>query len=78
MGSSTSIKLASIVKTVEALPSETQELLVAEFEDRLAEVSASALSAAQRTEIVRRLSMQRHHETDEVIKKVLSAYTPAR
>jgi hypothetical protein len=74
MDTSTSEKLASIIKSVEALPRETQELVVAEFEDRLAEFSASSLNAAQRSEVMRRLSAQRHHVADDDVRKVLSTY----
>lgn len=75
MDTSTSEKLASIVKNVEALPRETQELVVAEFEDRLAEFSASSMSPAQRSEIMRRLSAQRHHAADDDVRTILSAYS---
>jgi uncharacterized protein with PIN domain len=75
MDTSTSEKLASIVKSVEALPREAQELVVAEFEDRLAEFSATSMSAAQRSEIMRRLSAPRQHAAGDDVHKVLSAYS---
>jgi hypothetical protein len=49
-------KLSDLVRAVRELPNETQEVLVDEFVDRLADFTDSTLSDEQRAEIGRRLA----------------------
>jgi putative addiction module component (TIGR02574 family) len=53
-------KLSDLVETVRTLPDQTQEVLVAEFADRLADFTDETLSDAQRAEVNRRLANPRY------------------
>src|SRR5207244_822043 len=59
-------KLSDLVEAVKALPSATQEALVAEFSDRLSDFSDSGLSESQRLEVGRRLANPRYADADDV------------
>lgn len=75
MDQSTTEKLAEIVRIVEALPSDSQELLVAEFAERVAEITSSAMSTDQRAEVKRRLSKSTRLVPDEDVRKLLRQYS---
>ena len=54
------------MEAVKALPDETQEALVEEFRDRLADFTDSNLSDVQRQEVDRRLANPRYAEPEKV------------
>jgi putative addiction module component (TIGR02574 family) len=56
-----------LVEAVKRLPDETQEALVEEFRDRLADFTDANLSEAQRNEVDRRLANPRSAATEEVL-----------
>jgi hypothetical protein len=76
MDRSTSEKLADILRNVKALPPDAQQDLVAEFEDRVAQLTTSALSASQKAEVSSRLLHSRRHVADDDVHRVLKAYNP--
>jgi putative addiction module component (TIGR02574 family) len=53
-------KLSDLLEAVRALPDQTQEPLVDEFADRLADFTDTELSDAQRAEVDRRLANPRY------------------
>jgi putative addiction module component (TIGR02574 family) len=59
-------KLSDLVRAVRELPEDTQEVLVDEFVDRLADFTNSTLSDEQRAEIGRRLANPRYADPDKV------------
>ena len=59
-------KLSDLVEAVKDLPDATQEALVEEFSDRLADINESQLSDAQRAEVDRRLANPRYADPDAV------------
>ena len=59
-------QLADLVEAVKALPGETQEALVEEFRDRLADFTDADLSDAQRQDVERRLANPRYAEPENV------------
>ena len=74
MSDRTSDRLTDILARVQTLPDESQELIVAELEERVSELSSSRLNPAQRTEVQHRLSASREHVTDGVIGEILQRY----
>ena len=70
-------KLSELVSTVKTLPRECQDLLIREFEDRVAEFTSSQMSATQRDEIKARLAMPRRHVPDDEVRDILRRYNPA-
>jgi hypothetical protein len=59
-------RLSDLVEAVKALPGETQDALMEEFRDRLADFTDSNLSDAQRQEVERRLANPRYAEPEKV------------
>ena len=59
-------KLSDLVSAVRELPEDSQEVLVEEFVDRLADFTNSTLSDEQRAEIGRRLANPRYADPDKV------------
>jgi hypothetical protein len=59
-------KLTDLVKAVQELPDDTQEVLVDEFAGRLSDFTDSTLSDEQRAEIDRRLANPRYADPDKV------------
>jgi putative addiction module component (TIGR02574 family) len=59
-------KLSDLVEAVKVLPDETQEALVEEFSDRLADFSDVQLSDAQRAEVDRRIANPRYADPNAV------------
>jgi hypothetical protein len=59
-------KLSDLVEAVKALPVATQEALVAEFAERLSDLSDSGLSDSQRFEVDRRLANPRYAGPDKL------------
>lgn len=59
-------QLSDLVEAVKALPDETQEALVEEFRDRLADFTDAGLSDAQRQDVERRLANPRYAEPEKV------------
>lgn len=59
-------KLSDLVEAVRALPDQTQEALVGEFADRLADFTDPSLSDAQRAEVDRRLANPRYADPARV------------
>lgn len=59
-------RLSDLMEAVKALPGETQEALMEEFRDRLADFTDSNLSDAQRQEVERRLANPRYAEPEKV------------
>jgi type VI protein secretion system component VasF len=59
-------QLSDLVEAVKALPDETQEALVEEFRDRLADFTHADLSDAQRQDVERRLANPRYAEPEKV------------
>jgi len=59
-------KLSDLVSAVRELPVDSQEVLVEEFVDRLADFTNSTLSDEQRAEIGRRLANPRYADPDKV------------
>jgi putative addiction module component (TIGR02574 family) len=59
-------KLSDLVEAVRTLPDQTQEALVAELADRLADFTDEALSDAQRAEVNRRLTNPRYADPAKV------------
>ncbi len=70
-------RFADIIEAVRALPSDSQDLLVHELEDRLTELSTSQLNAAQRDEVKLRLAMPRRQVADGEVRDILRRYNPA-
>jgi putative addiction module component (TIGR02574 family) len=66
MTKSVADKLSDLLDAVRALPAETQEVLVDEFADRLADFTDTALSDAQRAEVTRRLANPRYADPAKV------------
>ena len=67
-------KLAGLVTAVRALPAPSQDLLVQELQERVAELTESHLSDAQRTEVKRRLALPRRHASDDDVRMLLHKY----
>lgn len=59
-------QLSDLVEAVKALPDETQEALVEEFRDRLADFTDAPLSDAQRQDVERRLADPRYADPEKV------------
>jgi putative addiction module component (TIGR02574 family) len=59
-------KLSDLMSAVKELPDETQEALVEEFSDRLADFTNAKLSDEQRAEIERRLANPRYADPEKV------------
>ena len=59
-------RLSDLVEAVKALPDKTQEALVEEFHDRLADFADSGLTDAQRQEVARRLANPRYADSEKV------------
>ena len=59
-------KLSDLVSAVRELPEDSQEVLVEEFVDRLADFTNSTLSDEQRAEIGRRLANPRYADPDKL------------
>ncbi|HWE21062.1 MAG TPA: hypothetical protein VG758_28505 [Hyphomicrobiaceae bacterium] len=66
MTKSVAQKLSDLMEAVRALPAQTQEALVDEFADRLADFTDSELSDAQRAEVDRRLANPRYADPASV------------
>ena len=69
-------KLSELFTAVQALPAPSQDLLVQELEERVAELSDSHLNAAQRSEIKQRLALPRRLVSDEDVSALLRKYNP--
>ena len=69
-------KLADVVDAVRVLPEDTQEALVRELQDRVADITKSHMSEEQRAEIKRRLAGPREHVSDETVRAILRRYNP--
>lgn len=67
-------KLTDVVDAVRDLPVDTQEALVRELEDRVADLTKSHMSEEQRAEIKRRLAGPREHVPDETVRAILRRY----
>ncbi len=75
MSDRTSDRLTNILARVQSLPSESQELIVAELEERVSELTSSRLTPAQRAEVQRRLSSSREHVADDSdISEIMQRY----
>lgn len=74
MSDRTSDRLTNILARVQSLPSESQELIVAELEERVSELTLSRLTPAQRAEVQRRLSTSREHVPSSDIEEILQRY----
>lgn len=74
MSDTTSERLTDILARVQSLPSESQELIVAELEERVSELASSRLTPAQRAEVRRRLSSSREHVADDIISEIMQRY----
>jgi putative addiction module component (TIGR02574 family) len=59
-------KLSDLIEAVKMLPEASQQALVEEFSDRLADFTDSRLSDAQRAEVDRRLAALRHADPEKV------------
>jgi putative addiction module component (TIGR02574 family) len=59
-------KLSDLMEAVRSLPAQTQEALVDEFTDRLADFTDPELSDAQRAEVDRRLANPRYADPARV------------
>ena len=70
-------KLTNLFTAVRALPTPSQDMLVQELEERVAELSELHLSDAQRLEIKRRLALPRRHAADEDVRALLRGYNPS-
>ena len=70
-------KLSDLLSAVRALPQPGQDMLVQELEERVAELTESHLSDAQRLEIKRRLALPRRHAADEDVRALLRRYNPS-
>ena len=66
MTTSVAERLSDLMEAVRALPDQTQEALVDEFADRLADFTDTALSDTQRAEIDRRLANPRYADPVKV------------
>ena len=67
-------KLTDVVDAVRELPVDTQEALVRELEDRVADVTKCHLSDEQRAEVRRRLAAPREHVSNETVREILRRY----
>jgi putative addiction module component (TIGR02574 family) len=76
MGKTVAEKLTDVVDAVRDLPTDTQEALVRELEDRVADLTKGHLSEGQRSEIKRRLAGPREHVPDETVRAILRRYNP--
>ena len=76
MSKTSSDKLSDLISAVRALPTPSQDFLVQELEERVAEFTESHLNAAQRMEIKRRLALPRSYATDEDVHALLRRYNP--
>jgi hypothetical protein len=59
-------KLSDLIRAVQELPEDTQEVLVDEFVERLSDFTNSTLSDEQRAEIDRRLANPRYADPDKL------------
>ena len=69
-------KLTDVVDAVRGLSSDTQQALVHELQERVADLTKSQMSEGQRDEIRRRLTGPREHVPDETVRAILSYYNP--
>ena len=69
-------KLSNLLAAVRSLPAPSQDLLVHELEERVAELTESHLNNAQRSEIKRRFALPRRHASDEDVQAILRRYNP--
>jgi putative addiction module component (TIGR02574 family) len=67
-------KLTDVVDAVRDLPVDTQEALVRELEDRVADLTKSHMSEEQRAEVKRRLAGPREYVSDETVRAILRRY----
>jgi len=67
-------KLTKAAKAIEVLPEETQNALLAELEERIVDFSTPHMSATQRTEVKRRLSLPRRYVSSARIQAILGKY----
>ena len=70
-------KLAEAVLAAAGLPEEAQELIAEEVLARVADLSRSQLSGAQRREIKRRLAKARVHVPEAEVRALFRRYNPA-
>lgn len=70
-------KLTKVAKAIETLPEETQNALLAEFEERIGDFSTPHMSGAQRAEVKRRLSLPRRYVSDSRIRSILATHDRA-
>lgn len=71
-------KLTKAAKAMEVLPAETQQALLAEFEERITDFSTLHMSDAQRVEVKRRLSLPRRYASVARVQTILAKYENAR
>ncbi|MDO8553072.1 MAG: hypothetical protein Q7S01_06160 [bacterium] len=71
-------KLTKAAKAIEVLPEETQNALLAELEERIADFSTPHMSGIQRAEVKHRLSLPRRYVPVARIRSILAKYESAR
>lgn len=69
--------LSAVVAAVRALPEESQEAVVRELAERVADFSESHMTEAQRAEVMRRLALPRRVVPEERVREILRRYNPA-
>jgi hypothetical protein len=70
-------KLSDLIEAVRALPEDSQEAIIHEFADRVADFTQSHMSEAQVAEVERRLALPRRPVPDERVLEILRKYNPA-
>ena len=77
MATSVTQKLADLVDTIEALPSEAQADVLAEIENRIEHLKRSALTDEQRAIVRERLAAPRQYARREDVLALLRRFYPA-
>ena len=67
-------KLTDVVDAVRDLPADTQEVLVRELEERVADITKSHLTEEQRAEVKKRMAMPREYVSEETVRAILRRY----
>jgi len=70
-------KLSDLIEAVRALPEDSQEAIIHEFADRVADFTQSHMSEAQVAEVERRPVLPRRPVPDERVLEILRKYNPA-
>lgn len=77
MTKGTADKLARVIAAVQALPEDSQEAIVSELAALVSDFSEPQVTAAQRTEVKRRLALPRRHVPEARIREILRTYNRA-